>query len=150
VAKDSSKYVKRATIARLNDTAALAALGVSTVYPMQAPAGAVRPFVKYGAPINTPVGASCMDGGDVVVAIHNFTETRGTGAQTVPGEDAASDINAAIAEALDGATIDLQADHGCPYPATAHYLVTNSQVLQDNAEATRFHGFVSLRVTVNS
>jgi hypothetical protein len=150
VAKNSALYVKRATIATLktaDDVTVLVA--AARIFPMQRPAVLERPWIGYGAPINSPFGASCMDGSETNVALHNFTETTGEGAATKSGEDTAHKINAAVEAALDGRAIDLT-DHGCPYEATAHFTTTGSQVMQDGNEADKFHGFVNLRVSVSS
>lgn len=149
MANNSAKYVKRAAIAALTAAAPVAGVPAARVYPMQRPATLVWPWIGYGAPITAPFGASCLDGSDITVAIHGFAETTGSGAQTVSGEDAAHDINAAVEAALDGATIDLAA-HGCPFPATAHFTSTGGQVIQDGREAGKFHGFVNFRIVVSS
>lgn len=147
---DSTLYVRRAALATLK-----AAVGVTSlvpaerVYPPQRPATPTWPFIAYGSSVREPFDAACMNGSSVTVAVHNFAQTTGTGAQTLGGEEAAHRINAAIDAALDGQAIDLEA-HGCPYPATAHYTCTAAQVIQDGAEADKFHGFVTLRVDVSS
>lgn len=147
---DSSLYVKRATLAALKASAGVVALVPATrVYPLQRPPAPVRPWIGYGVPIAEPFRASCLNGTSTSLALHNFTETSGAGAATKSGEDTAFGINAAVKEALDGATIDLTA-YGCPVPATAHYTCTASQVIQDGAEADKFHGFVTVRIDVSS
>lgn len=148
MAKDSGLYVKRATIAALTGADAITDLVAERVYPLQRPANPVWPFIAYGAPIQAPFGATCLDGGETTVAIHNYAQTTGAGAETKSGEDTALQTNAAIAGLLDGATLDLT-EHGCPYAATAHFTCTGSQVIQDG-EADKFHGFVNFRITVSS
>lgn len=127
----------------------LAALVDDRIYPLQRPAKPQWPFVAYGAPIVDPFSASCLEGSVTGVAVHGYAMTSGEGPATKPGEDMAHTIVAAIASALDGATIDLTA-HGCPYPATAYFTHTQSQVLPDNAEGSAFHAFASFRITVSS
>lgn len=150
MAKNSALFVKRAAIATLKTAAGVIALvPAARVYPMQRPPTPVWPWIGYGAVIGAPFVASCLDGSDLTVAMHGFAETTGTGAGTVPGEDAAHNINAAVEAALDGATIDLTA-HGCPYPATAHFTSTGNQIVQDVAGPDKFHGFVTFRILVSS
>jgi hypothetical protein len=149
MAKNSAKFVKRAAIAALKAAAPLGGVPADRVYPMQRPAKLVWPWIGYGAVITAPFGASCLDGSDITVAIHGFAQTTGEGGATVSGEDAAHDINAAVEASLDGATVDLT-EHGCPYPATAHFTSTGGQVIQDGQEAGKYHGFVSFRIVVSS
>ena len=149
MAKDSSLFVRRAAIVALKAAAPVAAIVAERVYPLQRPAKPEWPFVAYGSPIIAPYGASCLDGQETTVAVHGYAMTTGEGPATKPGEDIAHNLVAAIASALDGATIDLAA-HGCPYPATAFLTHTQSQVLQDNAEGSAFHAVASFRITVSS
>lgn len=150
MAKNSTKFIKRGAIATLKGNAPLIALvPAARIYPMQRPPEPVWPWVGWGATIGVPFVASCLDGSDITVAIHSFAETTGSGAQTIPGEDAAADLNAAVEAALDGATIDLT-EFGCPYPATAHFTSAGNQVVQDGAGPDKFHGFVSFRIIVSS
>lgn len=150
MSKNSDLYVKRATIAALKAAADVVALvPAARVYPLQRPADPAWPFIGYGVPIAEPFTASCLEGSQSTVAVHDYAETTGAGVDTKSGEDTALAINAAIEAALDGAAIDLTA-HGCPYPATAHYTCVGSQVIQDGNEADKFHGFVSFRITVSS
>lgn len=139
---DSSLYVKRAAITALKAAAPLAGVPAGRVYPMQRPAEPVWPFVAYGAPITEPFGATCLDGSQTTVAIHAFAKTT----PTQGGEDAAHEIASAIGAVLDGAAIALES----PYPATAHFTFTGSQVMQDSADANSFHSFATFRVTVSS
>lgn len=150
VAKNSDLYVKRATLVALKEAAPVVALvPAAKIFPIQQPADVPRPHVNYGVPTTTPFTASCLDGSESIFAVHNWTETRGSGVDTVAGEDEAMLINAAIEAALDGATLEL-APRGCPYPATAHYTCTGSQVIQDGSESDKFHGIVNFRVTISS
>lgn len=147
--KNSGLYVKRATISALKAVGDVTALvPAARIYPLQRPANPAWPFLAYGAPIQAPFGATCLDGGETTVAIHGYAQTEGEGEATKSGEDTALQINAAVEAALDGATLELEA-HGCPYPATAHFTCTGSQVIQDG-EADKFHGFVNFRITVSS
>lgn len=136
MANPATLYVKQATIAALKAAPAIAALVGPRVYPLQRPAMPVWPFVAFGVPLGVPFGASCLDGSQIEFAVHGYAV----------GEDVALGIAAAIEKALDGATIDLVA----PFSATAHFVTTGGQIMQDGGEADKFHAFVSVRVTVSS
>lgn len=149
MAKPNVTYAKRAALAALAAAAPLGGVPAERIYPPQRPANVVWPFIGYGVPITTPFGATCLDGTDIEVAVHAYAETTGEGVATVEGEDAAQAIIDAIEAALDGATLEL-APHGSPHPATAHFTLLGSQVIQDGAEADKFHGFARFRITVSS
>lgn len=147
--RDSSPYVRQAVVAAWKAYAPLLALvPASRIYPPQRPPAPAWPFVAYGVPIVTPFGASCLDGCTVAFAGHAYAETTGEGADTVQGEQRASDIAQRMVAALD-APLDLAAVD-CPYPATAFVTWTGTQVIQDGSEADRFHAIVSFNVTVSS
>lgn len=148
MARDSSLAVRDAVIAFLAEQPTVVALvPADRLYPPQRPANPQRPWIGYGVSDSTPFGASCLDGAQVSVRIHNYTETSGEGAETIPGEDMAHAINQVLAAVLDGATLELD---GLDYPATAHVTWTGSQVLQDGADADAFHGIASFSITVSS
>lgn len=149
MAKPNVTYVKRAALATLAAAAPLASVPAERIYPPQRPANVIWPFVGYGVPITVPFSAVCLDGNEIEVAVHSYAETTGTGDATVEGEDAAQAIIDAVEAALSGVTLEL-ADYGCPHPATAHFTSLGSQVIQDGAEADKFHGFARFRVTVSS
>jgi len=149
MAKPNTTYTKRAAIATLVAAAPLGEVPAARIYPPQRPANVVWPFVGYGVPISTPFTAACLDGTEIEVAVHAYAETTGTGAGTIEGEDAAQAIIDGIEAALSGATVDL-VPHGSPHPATAHFTLLGSQVIQDGAEADKFHGFARFRITVSS
>lgn len=149
MARDSSLYARRAGLTLLAGDAALQAIVAERVYPPQRPAKPLWPFVGWGVPIVGPFSASCMDGNEIDVAVHAYAATDGTGAQTIAGEERATEIAGRVAAVLDGATVDLQA-HGCPYPATAHFTWQQTQVIQDGAEADAFHAIISIRLNIAS
>ncbi len=127
----------------------LALVPAGSIYPPQRPPNPEWPFVGYGVPIVSPFGASCLDGCTVGFVGHVYAETTGEGAETVQGEQRASEIAQRVVAALD-APLDLAALVDCPYPATAHVTWTGTQVIQDGSEADRFHAIVSFEVTVSS
>ena len=148
MARDSTLAVQEAVLAFLGEQATVVALVPSDRhYPPQRPANPLRPWLGYGVSDTAPFLASCLDGSEISVRVHNYTETTGEGDETIPGEDMAHAINRVVAGALDGATLELE---GLDYPATAHIEWTGSQVLQDGADADAFHGIVSLTITVSS
>jgi hypothetical protein len=115
------------------------------VYPPQRPANPVWPFIGYGVPTSGPFVASGMDGSALTVAIHAYAETTGEGAETVGGEELAHRIAAAIVDAMgEGASLS---DYDCPYPATAHFSWTGTQVI---ADGDAFHAIVSYAISVIS
>lgn len=150
MAKDSSLYARRAGLVLLANSAALQALVGARIYPPQRPPEPVWPFVAWGVAIAGAFEASCMDGSEINVAVHAYASTEGEGAQTVPGEERATEIAALVAAVLsDAGEIDL-VPHGCPYPATAHFTWVQTQVIQDGSEADDFHAVTTFRINVVS
>lgn len=91
-----------------------------------------------------------MDGAEIDLALHAYATTEGTGGQTVAGEELAGQIAArAVTVLVEAGGVDLT-DYGCPYPAVAHFTWSQTQVIQDGAEADAFHAIASLRVNVAS
>lgn len=147
--RDSSPYLRPAVVATWKAYAPLVALvPAARVYPPQRPPNVEWPFVAYGVPTSRPFLASCLDGSIIAFAGHAYAETTGEGAGTVQGEILASDIAAAMVDAL-GLPIDL-APYGAPWPATAHVTWTQTQVIQDGSEADRFHAIVGFEATISS
>lgn len=149
MAKDSSLYVRQSALQRMKAAPAIVAdVPAARVYPPQRPANPLWPFIGYGVPTSAPFTASCLDGATITVAVHVYAETTGEGDDTVGGEELAQRIAANVAAVLEG-SYDL-ADTDCPWPATAHFAWTGTQVIQDGADADAFHGIVSFDVTVSS
>lgn len=150
MARNSSLYLRRAGLTLLHADAALQAIVGARMYPPQRPAKPIWPFVAWGVPIVGPFVASCMDGNEIDLAVHAYAATDGTGAQTVSGEERATEIAGRVETVLgDAGAIDLQ-PHGSPYPATAHFTWLQTQVIQDGAEADAFHAIVSFRSNIAS
>jgi len=150
VARDSSLYARRAALTLLKANAALAAIVGARIYPPQRPADPVWPFMAWGVPIVSPFEAGCMDGALIDVALHAFAATDGTAGQTVAGEEQAARLAQLAVDVLVGAGEINLAAYGCPYAATAHFTWSQTQVIQDGAEADAFHAIASLRVHVVS
>lgn len=155
MAKDSSFYVQQATLVLLKRAPTLTVLvPAERVYPPQRPPNPTWPFVAVGEAIATPFVAAGMDGSGTSLAVHVYAETTGEGADTVDGRDMAASVLRVIVALLggeNGAEVALQGDlSDCPYPATAYFTWTGTQVLQDGADAGAFHGFATFDVSVSS
>lgn len=150
MARNSSIYLRRAGLSLLKADSALAGFVGARIYPPQRPAAPRWPFVGWGVPIVSGFSASCMDGNQTDFVVHVYAATEGTGAQTIGGEERATEIAARVETVLASAgDVDL-ASYGCPFPAIAHFEWQQTQVVQDNAEADAFHGIVSFRANVVS
>lgn len=146
---DSSLYVRKAVVFAWRNWAPLVALvPKERIYPPQSPPNPERPFAKYSVPITDPFVASGMDGASVAFVGKAFAETTATGADTVSGEELAHRMADAMVRAL-ADPLDL-VPRGCPFPATAHVTWEQTQVIQDRAEADRFHALVACRADVVS
>jgi len=140
MARDSSIPLRKAILRALKADGTITALvPASRIYPPQRPAKPQWPFILYGASIDTPLRASCLDGSTVNVAVHVFQ--RGPNA-----EEETAAIKAALAASLDGAELDLQA----AYPAHASIVVTGGRTIQDGDEGDAWHGIVDIRADVAS
>lgn len=154
MAKDSSLFVRQALVALLKGAAGVTVLvPADRVFPAQRPPNVEWPFIGVGVPVAAPFAASCLDGSTISLAVHAYAETTGEGDATVPGEDMASSIVRVCVAVLggeEGAEVALQGLTDCPYPATAYITWTGSQVVQDGADASAFHGFATFDITVSS
>lgn len=147
MATDSTLPVRRAILTALKADAPLVAIvPKAQIYPQAPPATPVWPFVKYGAPSGIPIKASCVDGQEIIFALHGFAKPRlnGSGQVVETAEDHAARIGAATAKALDGKALVLDSGH------KARVRWTGSQLLQDGAESDAFHTIQNFRVRVIS
>lgn len=133
---------RRAIMAALKANAAVTAIvPAARIYPQSAPASLTWPFIKMGSPSDVPITATCLDGSELVVAVHGFAKPRKQGNQVVEtAEDHASRLAGAIRGALHKRRLDLD---GGGY---ASIRFTNRQLLIDGAEADAYHCVVNLRV----
>lgn len=140
MARDSLLPVRRAMLTVMKADAGLIALvPAARIYPQSPPASPEWPFVKTGSPSGVPLRASCIDGMEVICAVHAFSKGRRTGKRLIEtAEDHAARIGAAIAAALDGQKIEIAAG-----AATIKW--TGSQLLQDRDEAGAFHTIQNFR-----
>lgn len=156
MARDASPYIRQAVVTRLK--AAIfngAPLPAESVYPAKAPPDAPYEKIQYGQPVTTPYLAGCLDGTTTTFAVHSYAETSGEGEDTVGGERRAHDLAAWAAtvlggEDVHGLALDLQATSDCPFPATAFFEWTGTQVFGDGVGTDAFHGIATFSVTVSS
>lgn len=141
MAIDSLAQVRHAALIRMQARPALVDIvPAARIYPQAAPAAPLWPFVKWGAFTSLPRRASCLDGAEIVGAVHGFARARKvSGAIVETGEDVASRLGTAIAQALDGFEATL--DRG-----KARFAWSGSQLLLDSNEADDFHVIVNLRI----
>lgn len=133
MAQDPTLGLRKKIIVQLKATEALLELvPEASIYGERTPADKQWPFIRYGVSDTRPRKGQCWDGADVDIAIHCFSKS--------PFTDEAGSINAAIAAALDGATIDLGG-------ARAHIAWKGSTVLPDPAEADAWHGISRFSAT---
>lgn len=142
MAIDSTIAVRRAILPLLkNDARTNGIVPATRWYPMVAPATPTWPFGLYGASSPAPLRASCLDGAEIIVAVHGFAKARlnSSGAMLETTEDHCGRLSAAIATVLDGRRLDIAGGH-------ASVRWTGSQLLIDQGEADSFHCVVNLRV----
>lgn len=145
MATDQTLPVRRAVLTAMKaDDALTAMVPEGSIHP-QAPLGALSwPFIKWGAPAGIPIKASCVDGNEIIVAVHGFAKRRenGSGQVIETAEDHAARIGSGIAAALDGKSLALSAG------GHARVRWTGSQLLQDGDESDAFHSVQNFRVRV--
>lgn len=143
MARDSSLHVRRAVISRLKADAAVSAIVGDRVFAV-ASAEPTWPFVRYGVAVALPRRASCLDGARLSLSLHAFAKD----SDDVDGLDQVQELAAAIASALDGASVDL-AD--APYDARLYDIAwLTTQTIEDSEEASAFHAIVQLEASVSS
>jgi NADPH-dependent ferric siderophore reductase len=151
MARDSTLYAQHAALVMLKRAPTLNALvPADRTYPPQRPPNPTWPFVAVGEMVAVPFVAAGLDGSAGTFAVHCYAETT----DEADGRELASTILQAAVAVLggdDGAEVALQSDlSDCPYPATAYYAWTGSQVVQDGADASAFHGFATFDVSISS
>lgn len=141
MAIDSTREVRRAILTLLKNDATLTALVPKTrIYSQGGATNPNWPFVIYGAPSIVPVRANCVDGGELIVAVHGFAKERVSGGRTVETpEDHASRIGSAIASALDRRSPGIAG-------GVAKILWTGAQLLIDGGDASAFHTVQNFRI----
>lgn len=156
MAHDATPYIRQAVVARLKSAAVNdVPLPAGAIYPAKAPPDAPYEKLQFGQPVTTPFLAGCLDGITTTFALHSYAETTGEGEATAGGERRAGDLAAWAARVLGGddecgLALDLQATSDCPFPATAHFEWTGTQVFGDGLGTDAFHGIATFSVTVSS
>lgn len=140
MARDNTLAVRKGILTLLKaDPAVTAIVSAAQVYT-QVATNPVWPFIRYGTPSVLPIRASCLDGMEMLVAVHGFAGPRKSGGVVVEtAEDRASRLGSAIARALDGKRFDLTNGY-------ARIEWRGGQLLIDGAEADAFHTVQNLRV----
>ncbi|GGB15118.1 hypothetical protein GCM10011380_00660 [Sphingomonas metalli] len=137
MAIDSTQAVRKAGMAQLRAAEVVTDIVGNRVYPQSATKEPAWPFIKWGAPIVSPVKASCLDGSQIDFAVHGFAKARDEGGSVVEtAEDHASRLGAAIAQALDGLLADIP-------NGTASYRWTGARLQED--EDGGFHTIQTFR-----
>lgn len=156
MAHDATPYIRQAVVARLKAAVVGdAPLPAGAIYPAKAPPSAPYEKLQFGQPVTIPFLAGCLDGTTTTFAVHSYAETTGEGDDTVGGERRAGDLAAWAAQVLGGddergLSLDLQATTDCPYPATAFFEWTGTQVFGDGLGTDAFHGIATFSATVSS
>lgn len=134
---------RRAMLAALKASAdVLAIVPKARIFPQTAPSVPDWPFVKLGAPSDVPRSASCLDGSEIIVAVHGFAGDRVVGGSVAEtAEDHCIRLAGAIRSALHRNRLALE---GGGYGVVTF---TNRQILQDG-DAAHYHAVVNFRVRV--
>lgn len=141
MAIDSTIPVRNAMLAVMKANVPLVALvPKASIYSQWTVAVPAYPFIRSGPPSGVARRGSCLDGLDIVVAMHAFSVGRYTGKKLVEdAESHAARIGAAIAKALDGKVVTIAG-------GKARIRWTGPQLLQDPEEASAFHSIQNFRV----
>lgn len=142
MANDSTLAVRSGLIKLMKANTALVALvPKASIFSQWTAAAPAYPFIRCGSPIGVPIRASCLDGLDITLAVHGFASgvKNGSGTITLPAEDHAGQIGAAIAVALDGKSFAIGSGLG-------KVRWTGSQLMIDPEETQVFHTIQNFRV----
>jgi hypothetical protein len=137
VARISNTAVRQAIVGHLeNDDLVTALVEADRIYGEQVPAKPQWPFIQYGADVDAPLRATCLDGQVIDVAVHSFA--RG------PGAGPAIAIGGVVAASLDGRTFDLTT----PYAGKAKVRYTGGRTMRDDADANSWHRVSEFEIRV--
>lgn len=135
MANDPTLYLRRAIVTALKS----AGLAGGRVYGPHPPANVQWPFILVGIAEVEPMQAQCLDGSRFTLTVHTFDKGG--------DESGVSELNRKVAGMLDRKPLPLVA----PFPASMRALRwVRSQIIRDTAEATAWHGLVSISGTVSS
>lgn len=130
---DHNLQIRRAVLPRLKAETVIASLTTGRVYGEQPPSEPEWPFLRYGFSIGTATEWSCVEGSENAVTVNVFA--RG------PGTDECDRLNKATIRALDGKTLQLEADPDTGQSATAIEVThLGSEIMRDTTEANDYHG----------
>lgn len=108
MAIDSTLSARRVGMARLREPGPVVDIVADRVHSQAMVLEPVWPFVKWGAPVVSPISASCLDGAEIDLAVHGYAKGRKEDGQVVEtAEDFASRLGAAIAKMLDRYSADI-------------------------------------------
>lgn len=136
---DHGLSIRGKLIAALKSDPQLNAIVPATrVYPSKVPADRAFPFIRLGTLTSAPVRADCGPGSTATGFIHCFVKLDAAGGIPDP-EALAITINGHIARIVDDLeAIPLDAD------ADLSVQITQTQVIEDLAEADAYHGLVAI------
>lgn len=142
MANDSILAVRSGLLKLMKANAALVALvPKASIFSQWTKAVPAYPFIRCGSPIGIPLRASCLDGAEVTLAVHGFSSgiKDSSASITLPAEDHAGQIGAAIAKALDRQNFAISGGE-------AKVRWTGSQLMIDPEETEIFHTVQNFRV----
>lgn len=144
MARDNTLAVRKGILTMLKADAAVTAIVPAAQVYTQVATNPVWPFIRYGTPSVLPIRASCLDGMEMLVAVHGFAGPRWQNPVKKTGllesaEDQASRLGSAIARVLDSQRFDLTNGY-------ARIEWRGGQLLIDGAEADAFHTVQNLRI----
>jgi len=117
----------------------LAGMRVFSEAPKALPA---FPFVRYGNSDGTPTEWSCTEGSDNAGTIHIFSRADGT--------DEVARLRRAVCRAIDGKTVQLEADADDGKSATALNIQVTflPAIFRDTDDASAWHGVINWQTEV--
>lgn len=142
MAIDSTLSVRSGMLAILKADAPMVALvPKASMFTQWTEAVPAYPFIRSGPPAGIPIRGACLDGQEITVALHGFSNgvRNASGQIILPAEDQAGQIGAAMAKALDRKVIVLPTGR-------AGIRWTGGQLLQDPEETQVFHTVQNFRV----
>lgn len=141
---DLQTPVRRRIIDILKAAPAVTALvPAARIFSSKPPANPEWPFIRCGVPNVLPYAEQCVDGSEILTAVHAFAKSADPEDPEVDdAEGPAAAIGKAIADALDGADL-LEAD---PTLECRECAWTGTNVVRDTDDASGYHAAVQFRV----
>lgn len=139
MAADHTTALEKAIIPHLKADAVITGLVSVRVYPPEAPANPVWPFLRYGQSITTADETMGSDGAEIRVTVHTFAESK----------DAAARLAKLVARRLDNAALTLPQDEDAGQVGEVAELAwLSTDIMRDTAEASKWHGVVQFNASV--